>query len=114
MFRVHRPQGHLLGDPLIRPLEDPVGQAEELGGPLLASLKAPSGVSMKKRLAGVVGLSAAVATAAREVLMSRFDPLTRSRRRIGSDRAAVIEAHAAEEMAAAVDGALASLGASHG
>lgn len=114
MFRVHRPQGHLLGDPLIRPLDDPVGQAEELGGPLLASLRAPSEVSMKKRLASVAGLGAAVAAAAREVLMSRFDPLTRSRRRIGRERAAVIEAQAEEEMAAAVDGALTGLGATHG
>lgn len=109
MFRVHRPQGHLLGDPLIRPLEDPVGQAEELGRPLLASLTAPSDVSMKKRLAGVAGLGAAVAAAAREVLMSRFDPLDRSRRRIGREKAAGIESQAEEEMAAAADRVLAGL-----
>ena len=113
-YRVHRPQGHLLGDPLIRPLQDPIGQAVELGGPLVESLRAPSDAPLRWRVAGVTGLGRAVAAEAREVVWSHRDPLVGSRRRIGDAEADALEAAAVAEMAAATVEALAQREATGG
>ncbi len=53
LCRVHRPEGHFLGDPLLRAVHDPVGQTRELVPPMLRSLRAADGARTVRRLAGM-------------------------------------------------------------
>jgi pyruvate dehydrogenase E1 component alpha subunit len=111
LARVHRPDGHLLGDPLLRTLEHPVEQAAEMGPPLLRALRAQPGGTGPERLAGADRLRAAVVTAAYERMSARRDPVTRARRRLAG-RAGRPEAEERATIAAAVESALATAGVS--
>jgi len=98
----HRPGGHFEGDPLLRILRDPRGQAGELAPGLLAAIRAPTGGSGRHRVAGLSTLSARLAAAARDwgVRPGR-DPVWHARRLVpdsvaqqvrGDEQARVAEA----------------------
>jgi hypothetical protein len=77
----HRPGGHFEGDPLLRILRDPRGQAGELAPGLLAGVRAPAGGSGRERVSGLSTLSGRVAVAARDwAVSSRRDPVLHARR----------------------------------
>jgi pyruvate dehydrogenase E1 component alpha subunit len=111
LARVHRPDGHFLGDPLLRTLDHPVEQAAVMAPPLIRGLMARPGATASRRLAGLNGLRAAVTTAAAERSRARNDPLAHTRRQIRSE-ADRIEAEERGEVAAAVDRALKTAGVS--
>lgn len=83
LARVHRPDGHFLGDPLLRTLDHPVEQSAVMGPPLIRALVARPGATTRQRFAGLDRLRAAVMTAAAERAWARRDPLARARRRLG-------------------------------
>jgi pyruvate dehydrogenase E1 component alpha subunit len=100
LCRVHRPDGHFLGDPLLRAVHDPTGQARELLPPMLRALRDPVGARTTHRVAGMGTVGIAVLVAARELLLARwFDPLRRARRSIPRDVAAQIDEDVSAEVA---------------
>ncbi len=110
LCRVHRPEGHLLGDPLLRAVRDPVGQTGELGPPLARSLNAETGAHIFERLKAMSRIGGAIGVAAREAMFARRDPLSRARRGLPDEDADQIDGAARAEIEAARDAALATLG----
>lgn len=100
LCRVHRPDGHFLGDPLLRAVFDPVGQTRELAPTMLQALRNPEGAGMTRRVAALSTVSTAILVAARERFLARFlDPLRRVRRSLPSDVAARIDEEVSAEVA---------------
>lgn len=100
LCRVHRPEGHFLGDPLLRAVHDPVGQTRELVPPMLRSLRAAEGAPTARRLAGMSDVAVALLVAARELALARFfDPLRRARREVPNDVATRIDNDVSAETA---------------
>ncbi len=110
LCRVHRPEGHLLGDPLLRAVRDPIGQTGELGPPLARSLSADTGAHVLERLKATSRLGVAIGVAAREAMFARRDPLHRARRGLPEVEAERIEDEARREIADACEAALAKVG----
>ncbi len=82
----HRPGGHFEGDPLLRILRDPRGQAGELAPGLLAGVQAATGGSGRERVAGLSTLSGRLAAAARDWgVRTGRDPIWHARRLVADD-----------------------------
>lgn len=103
-----RPEGHFLGDPLLRLVRDPVAELKERAGPLLRSAVRRQGAGTGARAASLGEVGAMVGRAAS---MRGRDPVRRLRRRLSADRGAVerIEEEVAAEVRAAVETAVAGL-----
>jgi pyruvate dehydrogenase E1 component beta subunit len=87
----YRPDGHFLGDPLLRVLDRPMEEAREMTGPLLGALGARGGTGPMARVAGLGRVVGTIASAARNRFGRRQDPIPRGGR-IGTDEfAAAIE-----------------------
>jgi len=98
----HRPGGHLEGDPLLRILRDPAGQAGELAPGLLAGVRAPTGGSGRERAAGLSTLSGRLAAAARDWgVRSGRDPVRHARRLVPNGVAEQVRADEQARVAAA-------------
>ena len=110
LARCHRPQGHFLGDPLHRMLEQPAGQAKEVGGPLLGALRRPRGAPARARAGGVAELTRRLGAVAAEISLPRRDPLERARRLVGADVAARIDERIGAEVSRAAAAARAGAG----
>lgn len=78
---VHRPDGHFLGDPLLRIFRDPAGQSVELAPSLVAALREP-GAELRQRVSGLVNVAVSVRAAGLEAWRARHDPLRVARRRL--------------------------------
>ncbi|MCZ7526485.1 MAG: thiamine pyrophosphate-dependent enzyme [Acidimicrobiia bacterium] len=102
--------GHFLGDPLLRVVNEPVGEARELSGPLGAATVASPGAPWRQRAAGLATLGATIGHAAADRRLRRRDPLARARRRLEPAAAARLEERARDEVALAVEAALARAG----
>ena len=108
----HRPGGHFEGDPLLRILRDPAGQAGELAPGLLAGVRATTGGSGRERAQGLSRVTWRLAAAARDWgAGSGRDPVRHARRLVPEDVAEQVradeQAHvatAAAEAARAVGG----------
>lgn len=75
-----RPSGHFEGDPIVRLLRNPLGQARELAPGLKDATLAPEGGRLGERLSGLGVLSQRGARAKRDwTLHSRMDPIRRAR-----------------------------------
>ncbi len=53
LARCHRPEGHFLGDALLRVLDEPVAQARELSGPLVRAVTSSPGASRRSHSSSV-------------------------------------------------------------
>jgi acetoin:2,6-dichlorophenolindophenol oxidoreductase subunit alpha len=104
LARCARPEGHFLGDPVLRLLDDPLGEGGELSAPLLEALRAQPGAPARSRAAAMARVGAVLAAAVAE---RRRDPLRRARRLLAAGEAARIEAEAVAEVREAVAAALA-------
>lgn len=88
----HRPGGHFEGDPLLRLLHDPIGQAKQLGPPMLDAVRSPTGGTKAQRVAAGTVLTVRGARAARDfTLHGRLDPLRHARTLVGDATAARLE-----------------------
>ena len=88
----HRPGGHVEGDPILRLLKDPAGQAKELGPSMIEAARSDSGGSRTQRLAAAKVLSLRGARAARDyTVRARLDPLRHGRRLLDDATAERIE-----------------------
>lgn len=104
-----RPEGHFLGDPLLRLVRRPVAELAERAGPLLRAVTRSGGAGAGERAAGLGEVGAMVGRAA---TMRRRDPVRRLRRRLAAERAELIriEEEVTAEVVRAVEAAVAGQG----
>jgi hypothetical protein len=105
-----RPEGHFLGDALIRAVREPAAVRGEFGPGLLRALTEDPGAPLRDRLRGASGQMAPIAST-RVAGLRMSDPLERAKRKLGPRTAAPLEEQAREEMASAVAAALTGAGA---
>ncbi len=99
----HRPAGHFEGDPIVRLLKNPRGQAAEWGPSIADSVRAQGGGSRSERAAALTDLTKRGARAARDyTVRSRMDPIRRGRRLLDPASADRIEAMEATEVETAI------------
>ncbi len=104
--RCRRPDGHFLGDPLIRVFDDPVGQTREIGSPLPGSVRRGSG-SMTEQISALSALGIRLGSLGMQrIRMNRWDPLLRLRCTVGTEAAMEIERRVSAEVRANVSEAL--------
>ncbi len=107
----HRPGGHFEGDPIVRILRDPQGQAKELAPGLASGAMSPDGGTRRERVGALSELTARGARAARDWTVRRgMDPVQRGRRLIDVAKADQIEGVQAQAIQEAIDAARGSLG----
>jgi pyruvate dehydrogenase E1 component alpha subunit len=104
-----RPEGHFLGDPLLRLVRRPVGEAKELAGPLARAVTRAAGGGVGERAASLAAIGGAVARVAG---MRGRDPVRRLRKKLRADGGELVtlEQEVEREVRRAVEAALASLG----
>jgi acetoin:2,6-dichlorophenolindophenol oxidoreductase subunit alpha len=108
LARCCRPDGHFLGDPLLRVFADPVGQSRELLPPLLhAATRGPGG----RRRLRILALLATARVIGHFGLyhFAYRDPLSRTRRGLSEPVARQCEQRADEEIRATVAAAFAGM-----
>jgi pyruvate dehydrogenase E1 component alpha subunit len=103
-----RPEGHFLGDPLLRIVRRPVAELRDKVVPLTKSAASAHGGGVAQRAASLGGITAMVARAAG---MRGRDPVRRLRDRLVVDRGRLeaLEHEVESEVGAAVEAAVASL-----
>jgi pyruvate dehydrogenase E1 component alpha subunit len=103
-----RPEGHFLGDPLLRIVRRPVAELKAKVGPLGRSITGTKGAGVGGRTASVTGIAGMLARAAG---MRGRDPVRRFRSRLRMDRAELelLETEVGAGVRQAVDAALSSL-----
>jgi pyruvate dehydrogenase E1 component alpha subunit len=79
--RCVRPDGHFLGDPLLRVKGDPVGQTRELAGPMTSAVRRPDGARRVDQALAATEIGRRVTRfMAAQTRWPRWDPLVRARR----------------------------------
>lgn len=103
-----RPEGHFLGDPLIRIARHPVKEMKELTGPLLKSVTKTKGSSLGQRAGSLRSVSSLLAKTVKSQLFKEKDPLALLRQKIKADKERLkrIEKEVNEEIQAAVNKAM--------
>lgn len=103
-----RPQGHFLGDPLIRIARHPVKEMKELAGPLLKSMAKKKGSSAGQRAGSLRSVSSLLGKTMKSQLFREKDPLELLRPKIMSEKERLerIEKDVNEEMRVVVNKAL--------
>jgi TPP-dependent pyruvate/acetoin dehydrogenase alpha subunit len=77
-----RPEGHFLGDPLVRIVRRPVAELKDKVGPLTKAVVSPKGAGIAGRAASMAGITGMIGRAAG---MRGRDPVTRQRARLRVD-----------------------------
>jgi pyruvate dehydrogenase E1 component alpha subunit len=80
------PEGHFLGDPLLRIARNPVQEMKKVAGPLMKSVTRAKGGSVAKRAAGLGRVTAAIGKTTRNQLFDRKDPLKVARNKLKKDK----------------------------
>jgi pyruvate dehydrogenase E1 component alpha subunit len=103
-----RPEGHFLGDPLIRITRHPVKEIKDMAGSLIKSVTKKKGASWGQRAGSLRSVSTLLGKTAKSQRIKEKDPLTILREKIAEDkkRLNTIEREAKEEMQATIDKAL--------
>jgi TPP-dependent pyruvate/acetoin dehydrogenase alpha subunit len=102
--RCVRPDGHFLGDPLVRVMHDPVGETRDLAGPLMAAVSRPDGSHRVEQARAAVAIGRRVARfVATQRRWHRWDPLVRARRRLDRGVTEGIDRRVQAELAALAD-----------
>lgn len=85
MMDVFRPEGHFLGDPLIRIARKPVQAMKPLAGPLIKSITKIKGGSLKARSEGLIDVITSLGTTAFNQWGDKPDPLEIARNKMEQD-----------------------------
>ena len=103
-----RPEGHFLGDPLLRIVRRPVAELKDKVGPLTRSAASTRGAGLARRAASVGGITTMLAKA---VGMRGRDPVQKLCGRLDVERGRLeaLEGEVENAVRAAVEAALASL-----
>ncbi len=102
-----RPQGHFLGDPLLRVVNDPVGQSKELMPPLWRAITDDPGAPRRVRLLALTAIARVIGRFVLYRLAAYRDPITVTRRRLNEVVARECERRADQEIGASFEAALA-------
>lgn len=103
-----RPQGHFLGDPLLRVINEPVKELSQMTGPLLKSITKSSGVSLKERLDSMKNIMSLIREGAKNWYTNEKDPVMLFRKKLEGTQAdiEVIEEEVEKEIQAVTKEAL--------
>ncbi len=104
------PEGHFLGDPLLRMARHPVKEMKKVAGPLLKSVTRAKGTSVTKRTAGLGTVTSLIGKTTKEHIFAQKDPLkiVRNKLQTEKDRLRKLEDEVGEEIRAAIARALLS------
>ena len=104
------PEGHFLGDPLLRITKNPIKEIKKVAGPLVKSVARAKGGSVTKRTDGLGKVTALIGQTAKEKVFSRKDPLKSIRYKLKTDKARLkkIEERVGDEIQQVVTKALRS------
>lgn len=104
----YRPEGHFLGDPLIRITKHPLREMKELAGPLLKSVAKKKGTSWGQRAGSLRSMSSLLGKTAKNQRIKEKDPLVMLRQKISTEkeRLVTMEREVKEEIQSAVNKAL--------
>lgn len=106
LTRCPRPEGHFLGDPLVR-LTSAVGELATQVRPLLGELASQPGAPLPQRLAALSGIGGKALVVAVEGPATASDPVRRAARRLPADTARELTMQARHEVQAALHDVLA-------
>ena len=81
-----RPEGHFLGDPLIRISRQPVKEMKKMAGPLLKSITKLKGSSIFQRSASLGTVTSTLGKTLKNQTLKTKDPLQILRNRLISDK----------------------------
>jgi pyruvate dehydrogenase E1 component alpha subunit len=103
-----RPEGHFLGDPLIRMARHPIKELSERAGPLLKAMSKKKGTSLGQKAGNLRHVASLLGKTVKGQRSTKKDPLALLRQKLTADneRLEGIEREIKEEMQAAVDQAL--------
>jgi len=103
-----RPEGHFLGDPLLRIARRPVAELKQRVGPLAAAATSSAGASLSARVANLARIASSLGRAAWTELGPARDPVARLRKRLSLPAAELdaLEQAVEAEVAAALERAL--------
>jgi TPP-dependent pyruvate/acetoin dehydrogenase alpha subunit len=103
-----RPEGHFLGDPLVRLVRDPVSEFKPKLGPLVSATTHARGAAMAQRMTSVGKIVSLMGRTARTQMVPGQDPLKRLRKRLAipPDQLKSLETEVAETVRGAVREAL--------
>jgi len=87
----HRPEGHFLGDPLIRIARRPLAQLKPRIGPLASATTSVEGASIAQRIAGLGKIMSMLGHTMRKQLGPVHDPVLRLRKRLKITSCALAE-----------------------
>lgn len=80
------PEGHFLGDPLLRIARNPVSEIKKVAGPLVKSVTQVKGGPVLKRTGSLGKISALIGKSAKNQIFDRKDPLKSVRRKLEKDK----------------------------
>jgi acetoin:2,6-dichlorophenolindophenol oxidoreductase subunit alpha len=111
LARCRRPDGHFLGDPLVRVLDDPLKESRQLAPPMFAAALHGAGAPRRVRLRALLATGGGIARVGAARLFGYRDPLRRARRRLPAKLAGDCERRAEREVHDSVRAALGVIGA---
>lgn len=102
------PEGHFLGDPLLRIARNPMREMKKVAGPLMKSVTRVKGGSVTKRTGGLGKVTALIGKTTRDQFFDHKEPLKITRRKLKKDKTRFqkIEAKVQEEIRKVVSEAL--------
>jgi pyruvate dehydrogenase E1 component alpha subunit len=102
------PEGHYLGDPLLRIARHPVKEMKKVAGPLLKSVTKVKGASAIKRTGGLGAVTSLIGKTAKEQVFDKRDPLkiVRGQLKAEKNRLKKLEENVNAQIRNAVDSAL--------
>lgn len=101
------PEGHFLGDPLLRIARQPVRQMRQMSGPLIRSITRRQGASIRERATGLSTVLSLIRTTFQKKPLQQRDPVARARTKLLSDasRLEALETEVVQEIQKAVQAA---------
>lgn len=105
------PEGHFLGDPLIRVVRKPVSEGIKVAGPLMKSIKHKKGASLVRRSMDLASVSAVIGKTTKDQALGKKDPIKKLRRKLKSDKTYLnmIEEKVKDQVEQAITGAIARI-----
>ena len=85
------PEGHFLGDPLLRIVRNPVQEMKKVAGPLMKSVTRVKGGPVTKRTGGLGKVTAIIGKTTRDQFLGQKEPLKIARSKLKKDKARLIE-----------------------
>ena len=81
-----RPEGHFLGDPLIRITKNPFKEMKDMAGPLLKSILKPKGAAVRERTESLGSVTSILGQTTKAQFFNHKDPLDITRKELKSDK----------------------------